>query len=1222
MPILPPFPIGFRNAAIYGAAIVALIIVQLQVVSLSVAAEEPEEASSEQTFAPRMVRPFNAAETPQFTMPTLELAVGETAMLAIVLPEAVSEDVIYEYSVDRAERLGVMNPPAFLKGHKTGFVRLNGLQVGQATFRIGRSQLKVKVRAPDKDANDSTVLSEVAPRIITPVNGAAVWDTFVVGVEGLRDVTGAAPTEIWLENPAGKKWKSATLEEDRPGSQYRATFSVEASQMGEGGLQPFARWDKQVSKGEVIFLSKITPDATHRFADEAENLAKNTIPRLRPVEGQSEEMPQPKARDRKSASNGKVVAMLSGGQLLRGRFTIKSSGMYQVFVDAAADYGGGAWPSVAIRVDDEEQPVALSRIATGDVHRIPVGKPFYLEEGERIIGFHFPNDFYVENNDRNLFLDRFELAKVDLTGRAENGLISSPVDLFDGTEIAGPAEIRVETRWRDNKNLTAKVELFINDEALPPQFGSKSRFRVEPRQLKPGVNWIRSAASLPSGERFVSPPQRLILPTDPRFPKAASTLKSAAGTAEWRVTPNDPAWSPGMVERLQQPKNDAPAFEAAFHGNGESILNLPHGMAGRYEVWFEGRGEEYKGKPKATLLKVQGEEREVLGEVAVDRWDKTVKLGEWDFSSGPKQVAIAFQNDAHDPDKGDRNLYMTALRFRKVEGDPPDKTAIFQVLYPKSKHQADEVDAVVLRWFSHGEPLPKFDLEIDGVELGLSETPSRLRGSAGLVKLPLITSQLSPGKHQILVVAKRGDERLLSDPITIEVKNPKAKNGSYARALHLLNRLAFGPDPAELAMLLALGEKEWLEQRLFSEDPYAVEATITAQEVLHGSRGGNRQVSLQALHGAVHSLNPVRDRFVFWAQNHFSTWINKTGATEKWNEHRAFNRSGIVPFESLLAVSARSPAMMVYLDQQRSFRGRMNENYARELLELHTVGVNAGYDQEDVTALARLLTGWTTAEISDLNGVSRDMVREFRFDAAVHETGTHRVFGFPFEEVTPDDAFVRIGVLFEMLSAHPETARFISKKIAEHYVAAPAPAALIDDLAKEFLVSRGDMRKLMLRMATHPVFFASMDVPRVAQPFDYAVRLARMTDSDNIGALNNFLYKSGTGLFDRSTPDGYPQTDASYVNSNAMLQRWHLAWELRHTLRRQVPGSWRSDQALKTPEGRRKYLDALSVSLTGKLLSPRSFEALEKMASREQNGSTDSLLLAILVAQMPEANLK
>ena len=220
-------------------------------------------------------------------------------------------------------------------------------------------------------------------------------------------------------------------------------------------------------------------------------------------------------------------------------------------------------------------------------------------------------------------------------------------------------------------------------------------------------------------------------------------------------------------------------------------------------------------------------------------------------------------------------------------------------------------------------------------------------------------------------------------------------------------------------------------------------------------------------------------------------------------------------------------------------------------------------------------------------------------------------------------AYDRVHMALEVLAAHPSTAKFISRKLAEHYVGLPAPNELVDDLAIVFMETNGDMRQMLLTIARHDVFWQP-DLPkRLAQPLDFAMRLCRTTDRVHPWSASQFLQRSGTGLFDRPTPDGYPEEDESYADSNALLQRWKLAQESQWALAGLVPGQWRYTQNHQTDDWAQNIVDVLAVRLTGWVLGPDSNEAAISLLKECKGDSNRRVVqIAPFIAQLPEANLR
>ena len=429
---------------------------------------------------------------------------------------------------------------------------------------------------------------------------------------------------------------------------------------------------------------------------------------------------------------------------------------------------------------------------------------------------------------------------------------------------------------------------------------------------------------------------------------------------------------------------------------------------------------------------------------------------------------------------------------------------------------------------------------------------------------------------------------------------PPAEGTIYDRAVMLLDRFAYGPDPTELGEILRLGADAYLQQRLDAGvgDDLSDDAACDLAAVRLTNPRSGYDVARRAIQQAIATGNPVRNRFTLWAENHFSTWVRKDEAWRKQDEHERFSDLGIARFYDLLAASATSPAMLRYLDQERSFAGRLNENYAREIMELHTLGVHGGYSQQDVTNLAHVLTGWTTARTAlaampDATPDEDGLTDDFRFEPVLAENLSEfrDVFGYRFTHSSKQDTHERVLLALELLAAHPSTARFVCTKLANHYVGVPETMAhpeLIDDLASTFTRSGGDMRQVLLTLSHHPAFWQAATARRLSHPTDYAFRLARTSGWMNPHEIGNFLDSSGRGFFERSTPDGYPELDSESMDSNVLLQRWKLAGKADYAMADGIPPSIRwTDQPIDAELGQR-IVDILAIRLTGRLLGEES----------------------------------
>ena len=299
----------------------------------------------------------------------------------------------------------------------------------------------------------------------------------------------------------------------------------------------------------------------------------------------------------------------------------------------------------------------------------------------------------------------------------------------------------------------------------------------------------------------------------------------------------------------------------------------------------------------------------------------------------------------------------------------------------------------------------------------------------------------------------------------------------------------------------------------------------------------------------------------FWL-NHFNVYLRKNEQMPYYLV--SYARDVIRPhamgkFEDLLEAVAHSPAMMIYLDNAQSMgpdslaaarakmvnerRGNgkkqapegLNENYARELMELHTVGVNGGYTQADVTQVARVLTGWTV-DRPQFGG-------EFQFNENRHEPGTKKVMGAKIK----DGGETEGRELLHMLATRPATAEFISRKLAIRFVSDEPPQALVDRLAKAYMSSGGDIPTVLKTLFHSPEFWAANDDSvKVKTPLEYVVSAVRASNANvtNFEPLVNSLKQMGMPLYGCVPPVGYKWDEADWVSTGALVDRMNFALSL------------------------------------------------------------------------------
>jgi uncharacterized protein (DUF1800 family) len=441
------------------------------------------------------------------------------------------------------------------------------------------------------------------------------------------------------------------------------------------------------------------------------------------------------------------------------------------------------------------------------------------------------------------------------------------------------------------------------------------------------------------------------------------------------------------------------------------------------------------------------------------------------------------------------------------------------------------------------------------------------------------------------------------------------------RALHVLNRLGFGPAPGDVDRVLELGIGNFIEIQLHPEslpDPVAAakldsfpilrmnEAELMESfekpvrnarrvaEKEYGKPGEGNEEAAKAIERTIDELvSPaVRPQRVldeltaarvlratysqaqlneilvdFW-MNHFNVFAGKD--TDRILV-ASFERDVIRPhiwgcFRDLLLATAKSPAMLVYLDNSQSVaelahrpgvtpkmiaaaassgkpQAGLNENYARELLELHTLGVDGGYTQKDVTELARVLTGWSVAPPEEGGG--------FLFKARLHDVAPKEVLGHPISE---GGGLQEGEEIIDQLSRHPSTARHIAYRLCQRFVADDPPRDLVERVANVFLLTDGDLREVVRSIVTSPEFFEPRFYrAKVKTPFEYVVSAVRAlgAGTDGVGLARQITVQ-GEPLYLCAPPTGYSNVSSAWVNTGAMLARWNFAVNLSAN---KIPGT-------------------------------------------------------------------
>ncbi len=356
----------------------------------------------------------------------------------------------------------------------------------------------------------------------------------------------------------------------------------------------------------------------------------------------------------------------------------------------------------------------------------------------------------------------------------------------------------------------------------------------------------------------------------------------------------------------------------------------------------------------------------------------------------------------------------------------------------------------------------------------------------------------------------------------------------------LVRRVTMGLTPAELQRAASMGWQEYLNYQLEYTriDDSALEAAVAARyplmeqtsDVLFSADAGTVQNQLieSTVYRAAFSQRQLYQRLVEFWTDHFNQAIDKVGYLLVADQRDVIRTHALGKFVDLLQASAHSPSMLTYLDQITSNSRAPNQNYAREVMELHTVGVNGGYTQTDVAELSRVLTGWTTTGKGD-----------FVFNPAIHDWGQKTVMGLTIPAGSPSlgVAGVKEGeTIFNFLGTHPSTATFISTKLLQWFLDPNPTAAQIAAISSVFRATGGDIMQVV-RAILNDVWLPTATM-KYKRPFHFLVSSIRSANPTvtTTSFFNNELTILGQPLFQWETPDGFP--DAIDYWAGNIVPRW------------------------------------------------------------------------------------
>jgi len=401
-----------------------------------------------------------------------------------------------------------------------------------------------------------------------------------------------------------------------------------------------------------------------------------------------------------------------------------------------------------------------------------------------------------------------------------------------------------------------------------------------------------------------------------------------------------------------------------------------------------------------------------------------------------------------------------------------------------------------------------------------------------------------------------------------------------------LDRVTYGPTTATVDRYLKLGRRRFLDEQLHPHNPQLpaeVAAELDALEISHSdgahllayvseqqqrintlsddvakqnerkalNEKGNKlayEAARREILRALYSPAQLQEQLTWFWLNHFNVFQYK--ANDPWlvgdYAERAIRPNALGHFRDLVLATLQHPAMLQYLDNAQNAAGHINENYARELMELHTLGVGSGYTQQDIQELARVLTGVgvnASGTAPRLKPEWQPLYRHqgaFEFNPARHDFGLKTVLGKPIT----GSGFDEVEQAVDLLVAQPACAQFVSRKLAVYFVSDDPPRALTDRMAKTFQKTHGDIAAVLETLFKSRELEASLGA-KFKDPMHYVVSTLRLAYDGkpivNTHPVVNWLNALGEPLFGRQTPDGFPLTENGWASSGQISRRFEIA---------------------------------------------------------------------------------
>ncbi len=466
---------------------------------------------------------------------------------------------------------------------------------------------------------------------------------------------------------------------------------------------------------------------------------------------------------------------------------------------------------------------------------------------------------------------------------------------------------------------------------------------------------------------------------------------------------------------------------------------------------------------------------------------------------------------------------------------------------------------------------------------------------------------------------------------TVDRKIVQVQNSPQnSQIIHVINRLSFGAAPGDVEKVREIGIDKYIQQQLTPEsipEPESLKNQLQLEtlrltpaqlysqysvnrlpkptpEMRKERRKKQRLILEQAVKARLlrssESPRQLQEVMVDFWYNHFNVYKDK-GLTSLWigAYEQAIRPHVFGKFRDLLGATARHPAMLFYLDNWQNtapnnrpkgrFKG-LNENYARELMELHTLGVDGGYTQEDVITLAKIFTGWGFRR----PGPKLKNGYDFYFNSQRHDF-TEKVF---LGKQIPGSGIAQGEQALDILAKHPATARHISYKIAQYFLVDEPPKSLVDKLSKTYLKTDGDIRSVLETLFQTSEFWDTKYYnAKFKTPYQYVISSLRATETpiNDFPRINSILHRMGMPLYGNPSPDGYKNTQEAWLNPNGI--NWRLSFA--NTIGR--GGLKNRNSNNKQPRRANTAIDAIQLTNTlGNNFSPKTQEVLNTTPPKQR----------------------